>query len=179
MYNYRILLAVTMLALGSSAVVVANESSLQLFSTQFTDGAALPATAARQDQNQSPQLSWRHLPANTRSLALIVEDPDAPKGIWTHWVVYNIDPALPEFDAGISATAAADAESSFVQGRNSWGEIGYAGPQPAAEASQSYVFRLFAVDRKLDLPPGVHRAQLLQRLQGHILAEARLVGTWP
>lgn len=125
--------------------------------------------------NVSPPLSWGEVPAGTRSLALIADDPDAPGGVFTHWVIYNIPPQTRELPEDVRRDETLP--NGTRQGINDFGRIGYGGPCPPG-GTHRYFFRLFALDRLLDLPPGVSKEQLLQAIDGHILADAGIVGNY-
>ena len=123
--------------------------------------------------NESPQLNWKGAPANTQGYAIIVEDVDAPKGVWTHWVLYQIRAAITEINRGGQIFNA-------QLGSNSWGNEKYQGPcPPKKDKAHHYHFRVFALDRYLsDLKPGATRKELLNAMEGHILAEGDLVGLY-
>ena len=146
---------------------------LQLTSDAFTNGQSIPAKYSCQGRNISPALAWNAPPAGTQSLALIVDDPDAPGGTWTHWVLFNLPPdlrALPE-------EYAAPGDSAILTGKNSSGFNRYEGPCPPS-GTHRYYFRLYALDTTLSLAPGITKEQLLEAMDGHILAQAELMGTF-
>jgi Raf kinase inhibitor-like YbhB/YbcL family protein len=124
----------------------------------------------------SPPLQWTEPPAGTKALALICEDPDAPRGTWTHWVIFNI-PVGARALAENTPTSATQPNGA-IQGKNDFGKSGYGGPAPPRGKPHRYIFRLFALDAALTLKPGATRQQLLAAVEGHILAEARLMGTY-
>jgi Raf kinase inhibitor-like YbhB/YbcL family protein len=149
---------------------------MQLISSDFTAGGAIPTRFTCEGDNISPEFSWKEVPGETKSFALIVHDPDAPKaGGFTHWVLYDIpgdkgqlNPAVPK-EAQIPGTG--------IQGRNDKGEIGYTGPCPPSGVHRYYA-RLFALDTELSLRPGVTHDELTEAMEGHILATAELMGTY-
>jgi Raf kinase inhibitor-like YbhB/YbcL family protein len=149
---------------------------MQLTSVAFKQGSEIPEHYTSDGQNVSPELSWKDAPAATKSFVLVVHDPDAPMpGGFTHWVLYNI-PA----DSGHIEEAAPVSErlpGSGVQGKNDAGKLGYAGPAPPS-GTHRYFFRLFALDRMLDLGPGASHKQVSAAIKGHILAQAELMGTY-
>jgi hypothetical protein len=109
------------------------------------------------------------VPERTRSLALVVDDPDAPSGVFTHWVAWGLDPAAEGLGEG---------ESAPSEGQNDFGTTGYRGPcPPPGHGRHRYVFRLYALDAELELPAGVAKAELEQAIEGHVLTTAELVGT--
>jgi Raf kinase inhibitor-like YbhB/YbcL family protein len=145
--------------------------SIQVTSTAFEHGAAMPKKYTGEGEDVSPPLAWDGVPDETKELVLICDDPDALKRRWVHWVAYGI-PAhwtyLPE-----------DAKQGFLQGRNSWPKKGYGGPMPPkGHGVHRYHFTLFALDTELGLEPGRGRDELLSAMSGHILAEGELIGTY-
>jgi Raf kinase inhibitor-like YbhB/YbcL family protein len=142
----------------------------ELTSTAFADGAPIPTKYSCDGRNTSPPLAWSFLPEGTRSLALVVHDPDAPSGDFTHWVAWNIDPEQGGLDEGAPAP---------TEGANGRGETGYMGPcPPPGNGTHRYFHELHALDTELDLAPGSSREQLEVALDGHVLAKAQLVGTY-
>ena len=148
------------------------ELNFYLMSSAFLQDDPIPATYSCDGENISPRLTWTHPPDGTVSFALIFDDPDAPVGTWVHWVLFNI-PAearlLPE-DVGPDPTLG-------VHGSNSWNSIGYGGPCPPS-GEHRYFFKLYALDRILDLEVGANKEQVLQAMEGHILAQSELMGTY-
>ena len=150
--------------------------SVQLISSAFEQGEMIPDRYTCKGQDISPALSWVGLPEGSQSLALLCDDPDAPMGIWVHWVIFNIpaeEDGLPEEVPASKATL----KNGAIQGTNSWGRIGYGGPCPPS-GTHRYFFRLYALDTGLDLQPGATKAQLLKAMEGHILAECELMGRY-
>jgi Raf kinase inhibitor-like YbhB/YbcL family protein len=149
--------------------------SFQLTSTAFATGQPIPARYSCLGQDVSPPLAWTDPPQGTQSFALIADDPDAPVGTWVHWVLYNL-PAdslgLPE-DVPSEDTLA----DGSRHGQNSWGRVGYGGPCPPS-GTHRYFFGLYALDTQLDLPVGKDKKQLLKAMEGHVLAQAELMGTF-
>ncbi len=144
-------------------------------SPAFKEGSMLPAKYTCDGQNVSPPLEWKNVPPNTKSLALIHDDPDAVAGTWVHWVVYNIPPDAGKLDENMRPEK--EFPNGMRQGSNDWPRIGYGGPCPPS-GTHRYVYKLYALDTLLDLNPGATKAQLLQAMQGHVLAEAQLVGKY-
>lgn len=151
-------------------------SPFQLFSAGFNAGDAIPARHTCDGEDVSPPLSWGGVPDGARSLALIVDDPDAPQGTFVHWVVYNIPPDYNgrTFTEGASF----DEESAIMEGRNDFGRQGYGGPCPPPESEHTYGFRMYALDAELDLEEGAMKKQVTQAMEGHILDEANISGTY-
>lgn len=143
---------------------------LELTSPAFGDGEPIPERHSCDGENSSPPLAWNFVPEGTRSLALIVHDPDAPSGDFLHWLAWNIDPHAGGLDEGASAPA---------EGANGRGQRGYMGPcPPPGHGPHRYFHELYALDTELDLEPGAAREELEGELDGHVLAEARLAGTY-
>src|ERR1035437_638288 len=153
---------------------IARGETMHLASTSFQDGSQIPAKYTYSGEDFSPQLDWNAPPARTASLALIVTDPDAPGRTFTHWVLYNLPAGTRTLSEGVPG--ADQLWDGAFQGRNDFGEIGYRGPGPPPGSPHHYVFPLYALDVKLNLPVGEKRAQVEAAMQGHILASGRLVG---
>lgn len=157
---------------GVTLTPPAGASSIRLTSSAFAGDQPIPIEYSCLGKNISPELQWDGIPSNTRSLALLVDDPDAPGGIYVHWVLANIPATAKGLSAGQAAPAGA------VQGANSSGRSGYTGPCPPAGKAHRYIFTLFAVDQVLTLEAVPNKAGLLAALEGHILASGKLVGTY-
>ena len=148
---------------------------MQLTSTAFGHEGTIPEDHAKESGNASPALEWTGPPAGTRSFALIMDDPDAPKGLFTHWLVYGI----PAEERGLPANLdpAPALPNGIRQGRNGFGDPGYGGPRPPS-GTHRYFFHLYALDNVPNLPPNAARPDVDHALQGHILAEAALMGRY-
>jgi Raf kinase inhibitor-like YbhB/YbcL family protein len=146
--------------------------TFRLFSNAFPEGGWIPALHTCQGADVSPALEWSGAPAEARSFALVVEDPDAPAGTWTHWLLYDIPPKVHQLAQGLKAGALG------LSGVNDFGKPGYGGPcPPKGHGPHRYFFRLFALDvHTLGLPPRVKRPELLEAMDSHILAETQTVG---
>jgi Raf kinase inhibitor-like YbhB/YbcL family protein len=141
-----------------------------LRSEAFTHGNKIPRRHTCEGEDVSPVLSWSDPPAGTRALALIVDDPDAPRGTFTHWVAWNIDPLAGGLREGESAPA---------EGRNDFGTVGWSGPcPPPGHGPHRYFFRLRALDAELELGFRVGRREFEPALAGHVLMTAELMGTF-
>lgn len=149
---------------------------LRLTSASFTDQGALPPVLTCDGLNLSPALAWSDPPATTKSLALIVTDPDAPTGTFTHWVIFNLPASSRWLPQGVIPQAIPIDGSH--QGRNDFGNPGYGGPCPPGHSVHHYHFVLYAVDRKLPLGPGASRSDVEAGLEGHVVARGELVGTY-
>jgi Raf kinase inhibitor-like YbhB/YbcL family protein len=145
-------------------------SELGLESSAFEHGQAIPKRHTCEGEDLSPPLRWTNVPEQTRALALLVDDPDAPGGIFTHWVAWGLDPGRGGLEEG---------ERSPREGRNDFGATGYRGPcPPPGHGRHRYVFRLHALDADLDLRQGAGKVDLERALEGHVLATAELVGSY-
>lgn len=152
------------------------EMALTISSPAFKEGDRIPTKYTCEGQDVSPPLAWSEPPAGTRSLALIVDDPDAPGGVFTHWVLFNIPAESRELPPAVPTQA--ELATGARQGTNDFGKIGYGGPCPPPGRPHRYQFTLYALDQSLDLKGGVSKKQLLSAMQGHILAQGRLTGTY-
>jgi len=149
-------------------------SSFQLRSAAFKEGEAIPAQFTCEGADISPPLEWANVPSGTRSLALIMEDPDAPAGVWTHWVVYNLPAGMKSMNANLPKRP--NLPGGGLQGTNSFGRTGYGGPCPPPGDAHRYYFHLYALDSTLNLQPGAQKEEALAAMKGHILGEAQLMG---
>ncbi len=148
-----------------------------LISTAFTDGAAIPIKHTCDGVDVSPPLAWSAAPAETRSFALIADDPDAPAGSWVHWVVYNLPAAVSELPENVAKVEALDLDGAR-QGRNDFRRPGYGGPCPPPGPAHRYLFTLYALDAPLTLKAGAQRKDVETAMEGHVLGSAQLLGTY-
>ncbi len=151
-------------------------SEFSLTSSAFRSGEAIPAQYTCDGQSVSPALSWSGVPQNTRAFALVVDDPDAPSGTFTHWVAFNIPADARGLPENVAKTDRMD--NGGIQGRNSSGRLGFTGPCPPPGNPHHYHFMLYALDAPLNLQPGATKQDVLKAAEGHILAQAELVGTY-
>lgn len=148
---------------------------MKITSTAFFEGESIAALYTCEGQNISPPLAWRGVPQGMQSLALIMDDPDAPSGVFTHWVVFNIPAESLNLPA---AATSANLPNGTIQGRNSYGTSAYGGPCPPPGSPHHYRFTLYALGQPVALAAGATREQLLSTMSGHILAQARLIGLY-
>ena len=148
--------------------------TLSVTSPAFKNGSPIPAIYTCKGDDTSPALSWNDSPSNIKSFALIMEDPDAPGGVWVHWVIYNI-PASARGLQAASPTQAQLADGS-LNGVNSWGKLGYGGPCPPS-GTHRYFLKFYALDAMLNLSSSANKQQVLSAMQNHILAQGELMGT--
>ena len=161
---------------GSGATEKPGKNVMQLTSTAFNEGGAIPARFTCDGSDASPALKWSGAPSGAKSLALIADDPDAPVGTWVHWVVYDLPVSaneLPE-DTPKSQYLPGGAK----QGLNDFKRLGYGGPCPPPGKPHRYFFKLYALDALLELKPGANKKEVEHAMEKHILAQAQLMGTY-
>jgi Raf kinase inhibitor-like YbhB/YbcL family protein len=146
---------------------------MKLTSTAFSEGGMIPAQYTCNGPDVSPPLNWEDVPEETKSLALIADDPDAPVGTWVHWVLYNLPADTHELQEDLPKTKVLP--NVAMQGTNDFRKIGYGGPCPPG-GTHRYFFKLYALDELVDLNPGARKKDLLDAMKGHILAECQLMG---
>ena len=150
--------------------------SLTLTSTAFDSGGVIPVEYTCEGENVSPPLRWSDPPQGTRSWALICDDPDAPAKTWVHWVLFNLPAETRRLERGVPE--APELENGARHGKNDFGRTGYGGPCPPPGKPHRYFFKLYALDKVVDLKPGVSKSRLLDEMEGHILARGELMGTF-
>jgi Raf kinase inhibitor-like YbhB/YbcL family protein len=144
-----------------------DNKKLQIRSTVFAHNGHIPVRYTCEGENVNPPLEFSEIPEGTKSLALIVEDPDAPHGVFDHWLVWNISPN----------TSIAEAMNPGISGTNSFGKTGFGGPCPPS-GTHRYFFRVYALDAELELEAGANKVALRNAMEGHILAEGELMGMY-
>lgn len=155
---------------------------MKVHALAFANGDRIPVEFTEDGQNSSPALRWEGVPDGTRSLALVVDDPDAPRPEpWVHWLAWNIPPGENGLPEGMPRVPEVPAPAGVVQGATSWGrsEVGYRGPAPPrGHGEHHYRFRLYALDTELVLPPGAGRHDLEKAMQGHVIESAEHEGIY-
>jgi len=149
---------------------------MELQSPDFASGANIPKQFTCDTADISPALTWNDPPAATQSFALIADDPDAPVGTWVHWVLFDLPAnvrALPQNVPKIEQLP-----DGSRQGRNDFGKIGYGGPCPPPGKAHRYFFKLYALDKKLNLQPGGTKKDVERAMQDHILAQGEWMGRY-
>lgn len=144
-----------------------------LESEAFGNGASIPRKHGYKNDNYSPPLKISGIPENTKSLALIMDDPDAMGAVgkvWVHWVLWNIEPSSHEIQEN-------SVPEGSIEGKTDFNEIGYGGPAPP-DKEHTYIFKLYALDKKLDLNEGSTKNQVEEAMKGHIISETKLEGTY-
>jgi Raf kinase inhibitor-like YbhB/YbcL family protein len=143
---------------------------MKLMSTAFENYETIPSRYTADGEDISPPLRWQDAPEGTRSLTLICDDPDAPRGTWDHWLLYNIPPTIEVLGEGIKQLP-----HGIRSCKNSWGNDGYGGPNPPS-GNHRYFFTLYALDTAVQLPDEATKADLIKAMEGHVLADVSLVG---
>jgi Raf kinase inhibitor-like YbhB/YbcL family protein len=161
---------------GATHYAAASERAMQVNSKLISPGGTFPKRETCDGQDTSPQLAWSGAPPGTMSFALILDDPDAPGGTFTHWIAWNIPAGTHELAENLPKTA--ELADGARQGRNDFGKVGYGGPCPPPGKPHRYFFRLFALDNAPAVKPGAGRGELERALQGHILARGELMGRY-
>jgi len=159
-----------------AAFISVSAFALDIKSPVLANKGYIPDGYTCDGKNISPEISWSDAPQKTASFALICEDPDAPFGTWTHWVVYNIPADVDRLDENLPKEG--ELKNGALQGVNDFGEIGFGGPCPPAGKAHRYFFRLYALDMMLKLEKGAAKKDLEKLMVGHILAEARIYGLY-
>ncbi len=149
--------------------------TIKITSTAFEEGGMIPRRYTCDGDDISPPLAWTGAPAETRSFALISDDPDAPVGTWVHWVIYNLPASASELHEAVPPEK--DLKNGARQGRNDFRKIGYGGPCPPG-GTHRYYFKLYALDIVLNLPAGATKADLLKATEGHVLDQGQLMGRY-
>ena len=149
-------------------------TTINITSSVFSGGGTIPKKYTCDGQDVSPPLTWSGAPASTQSLALIADDPDAPVGTWVHWVLYDLPANTKELAENVAKQE--QLPSGARQGRNDFRKLGYGGPCPPPGKPHRYYFKLYALDKKVDLKPGATKADVESAMQGHILAQGELMG---
>ena len=161
-------------AADGESLMAAGVASMNLTSSAFAAEGTIPKKYTCDGQDVSPPLTWSGAPASVQSFALIADDPDAPVGTWVHWVLYDLPGGTKELAENVPKQE--QLPNGARQGRNDFRKIGYGGPCPPPGKPHRYYFKLYALDKKLDLKPGATKAQLESAMQGHILAQGELMG---
>jgi Raf kinase inhibitor-like YbhB/YbcL family protein len=161
------------IAPGNAADPSAKVGTLDVSSPAFVPEGMIPAKYTCEGGNVSPPLVWSTVPAGTRTVALICDDPDAPGGSWVHWVLFDLPASVSSLAEKVEATG--NLPNDVRQGANDFGKLGYGGPCPPPGKAHHYFFKVYALDIKVPLRPGVKKADLLQAMEHHILAEGVLM----
>jgi Raf kinase inhibitor-like YbhB/YbcL family protein len=150
--------------------------TLELRSSAFMEGEAIPEKYTCDGQDISPPLEWTDVPEGARSLVLLCDDPDSARNPWSHWVLYDLPAGASGVPEGYPPGELPGPGGK--QGRNDFGDVQYGGPCPGGGQTHRYSFLLYALDETTGLSPGAIRVEILERMQGHILAQAALMGRY-
>lgn len=178
---YYLLIAFTVLFLwqgrdqANSVTMGGKNMQIEVKSSVFEEGGMIPKQYTCDGADVSPPLTWTSIPEGTKSIALICDDPDAPMGTWVHWVLFNLPAGVNELPENVPSEKTL--ETGGVQGTNDFGNIGYGGPCPPG-GTHRYYFKLYALDRELNLHAGAKKKDLLKAMEGHIMAEGQLMGRY-
>ena len=148
---------------------------MKIESSAFTSGQPIPEKYTCDVTDASPTLTWSGAPQATKSFALIADDPDAPMGTWVHWVIFNLPAQTHALPEGVAKT---DSAAGGTQGRNDFGKVGYGGPCPPPGKAHRYFFKVYALDSALDLKAGAKKQDVEKAMQGHVVGQAELMGTY-
>ena len=154
--------------------------AITITSEAFKAKAVIPKTHTGEAEDTSPPLAWSGVPDGTKELALVCDDPDAPRAEpWVHWVIYGIPAEAKGLPEGLPAQEALQDPQGARQGTNDFGKVGYGGPMPPrGHGTHHYHFKLYALDAALNLPPRQPKKKLLEAIKGHVLAQGELIGTY-
>ncbi len=148
---------------------------IKVTSTAFEQGGMIPKQYTCDGTDVSPPLAWTSVPEETKGIALICDDPDAPMGTWVHWVLFNLPADVKELPESVPPQERL--ENGAIQGTNDFRKIGYGGPCPPG-GTHRYFFKVYALDAEINLQAGATKRDLLKAMEGHILAEGQLMGTY-
>lgn len=149
---------------------------LEVTSSAFSEGQTIPKKYTADGEDVSPPLSWSSPPEQAKSIVVICDDPDAPVGTWDHWVLFNLPPDKTSLNENVPAQGTVFGGAKH--GKNSWGNTSYGGPSPPPGKLHRYIFKVYAVDKVLDLPVGADKNAVLQAMEGHVVAKGKLIGKY-
>jgi len=168
-------LAFSMFSFGISGGGAIPET-INVKSSAFKEGGVIPTIYTCDGEDISPELHWTNFPSETKSFVLIAEDPDAPVGVFTHWVMYDIPPSVHKLSENFPKVPEVD---GIKQGINDFGRIGYGGPCPPPGPPHRYFFKIYALDiPSIGLPAGATKAQVEHAISKHVLAKGHLMGIY-
>lgn len=150
--------------------------TIAVTSKTVKEGASVPVNHTADGKDVSPEITWEKGPAETKTYAVTVEDPDAPNGLWFHWIVFNIPAETTQFKENMPKKPTF--KDGTTQGTNDFDKVGYNGPAPPKGKAHHYNFKVFALDQKLDLKPGAKKDELYGAMKGHVVAKGSLTGTY-
>jgi Raf kinase inhibitor-like YbhB/YbcL family protein len=148
---------------------------IRITSPAFEDGGAIPEKYTCDDLDMSPPIEWTNVPDGTETIAIVCDDPDAPMKTWIHWVIFNIPGDVTRLPENVPPEK--ELENGTRQGMNDFHKVGYGGPCPPS-GMHRYFFKIYALNTTLDLPAGVSKPHLMIAMEGHVLSQAHLMGTY-
>lgn len=151
---------------------------MKISSPVFEDGEKISVKYTCDGEDISPPLSIDDVPPEAESMAVVVDDPDAPGGVFDHWIIWNIPPGTESIPEGVPTQDVVDSLKGARQGQNGFGEVGYRGPCPPPGPPHNYRFKIYALDTDIDLNPGMKKEDLEREIQGHVLTEDQVVGVF-
>ena len=160
----------------TTAAQGARPMGFSITSDNFKNGSEIPKRFTCDGADVSPELSWTAPPSGAQSLALIADDPDAPAGTWTHWVLFNLPSTTTHLAEGVNKVD--ELPGGARQGRNDFRKIGYNGPCPPPGKPHRYFFKIYALNTSLQLSAGASKQELEKAMEGHIAGHAELMGTY-
>lgn len=173
MHKMLNLLAIIISLISMTSAIAVATQPFTLTSSAAAEQGALPVLYTCDGKDISPQISWSGVPPKTQSFAMIVSDPDAPDGVFYHWVLYNLPKDTRSLEEGIT-----EFPVGTTVGINSWGKASYNGPCPPKDTNHHYIFTLYALNKKLNLGDGVDAAHLTKAMQNHVLGRAEFIAVY-
>jgi Raf kinase inhibitor-like YbhB/YbcL family protein len=170
----ELLIIIILLAAGCISKEENNMENISISAEEFKEGETIPDEFTCEGKDISPSLSWKGIPAGTKSIALIMDDPDAPGGTFVHWVLYN----MPAETQKLPKAMPLNLTDGSMHGMTNFGRPGYGGPCPPPGKPHRYYFKIYALDTKLNLPPGASKNQVESAMKGHIIAKGELMGKY-
>jgi len=174
-YSKYVFLAFILAIVAVPFILSGDKMEIKISSTAFKEGAMIPSKYTCDGENVSPMIAWTNYPKRTETFVLIADDPDAPMGTWVHWVVYNIPHEINKLDEAFLQDKQFD--NGIMQGTTDFQTIGYGGPCPPG-GTHKYFFKIYALDVKLDVEPGLQKKKILKAMESHIIAKGKLMGKY-
>lgn len=151
---------------------------MEISSSSFQEGDEIPTKHTCDGKDVSPPLKISNIPSETVALALVMDDPDAPGGVFDHWIIWNLPAETDKIPENVPSGERVDSLGGALQGKNGMGNVGYNGPCPPSGPSHNYRFKVYALDEELELNPGVSKKDLEREMEEHVLAKDKIVGTY-
>lgn len=161
---------------AETSVSLEKAAKMEVSSSAFPNGQTIPKEFTADGNDSSPPLAWTGLPKDAKSIALIVDDPDAPMGTWVHWVLYDLPGDATSLDGGVKNEE--KLANGAVSGLNSWKKNGWGGPSPPPGKPHRYFFKVYALDKKLELKAKATKGEVLKAMDGHVVGHGELMGMY-